>query len=126
MERRTLRNPRYSLRAYARDLGVSPSTISEVLNGHHSLSMDRANELSTRLGWEEKEKRIFLAAVSDMHKSRYAPSLKREFQRSEPELSIGIAPSALPVFLDVVKDFEKKHPPRTEATTTVDLYVTEQ
>ncbi len=38
LEERTRANPAYSLRAFARDLGLAPSTLSEVLRGQKGLS----------------------------------------------------------------------------------------
>ena len=61
---RKSRNPQYSLRAFARDLGVSPSTISEILNGHHLPSTNRALTIVARLAWEDEQRQKFLDAVS--------------------------------------------------------------
>ncbi len=43
------RNPSYSVRAFARDLGVSPSHLSEFLSGKANLSYDRAPSLAEKL-----------------------------------------------------------------------------
>ncbi|MGZ3710379.1 MAG: hypothetical protein ACXVBE_01430 [Bdellovibrionota bacterium] len=37
MESRAARNPRYSMRSFAKDLGISPSRLSEVLKGRYGL-----------------------------------------------------------------------------------------
>ena len=39
---RKARRPQYSLRAFARDLGMSPSALSEFLAGQQGMSKDRA------------------------------------------------------------------------------------
>ncbi|MBX3018659.1 MAG: TIGR02147 family protein [Bdellovibrionaceae bacterium] len=48
-ERRT-RNPSYSLRAFARDVGVSPAALSQYLNRKRELSPKNRNSIVTRLG----------------------------------------------------------------------------
>lgn len=44
------KNPRFSLRAFAKRLGVSPSHLSRVLNGKKSLSLETAVQISRELG----------------------------------------------------------------------------
>ncbi len=55
LERRCGRNPYYSLRAFARDLGMSPPRLSNILNGKHGLSVSAAREVSRHLGWSAVE-----------------------------------------------------------------------
>lgn len=49
-ELRKRRNSQYSIRAFARDLNLSPSHLSEFLSGKTSLSPSRVEKLSERLG----------------------------------------------------------------------------
>jgi uncharacterized protein (TIGR02147 family) len=46
---RKKRRPQYSLRAFARDIGLSPSTLSEILNGKLFLSEERVIQVSKKL-----------------------------------------------------------------------------
>ena len=46
---RQRRNPRYSLRAFARDLELSPSTLSEILNGRHRPQAATIGKICQRL-----------------------------------------------------------------------------
>lgn len=48
---RSSSNPSYSLRAFARDLKLSPSFLSEVLKGKRRLSHESLNFISEKLGW---------------------------------------------------------------------------
>jgi len=48
---RRLRNPRYSLRAFARDCKISPSRISEVFNQHNHLSIGSGLKIAEYLLW---------------------------------------------------------------------------
>ena len=50
LERRCRSNPRYSMRAFAKALGLSPSALSMVMAGHRGLSTDLAKRLSHKLG----------------------------------------------------------------------------
>lgn len=60
-------NPRYSLRAFARDLSLSPATLSYVMNGQKGLSMTVAQSVATSIGLNEKEKEIFCCLVESKH-----------------------------------------------------------
>lgn len=60
---RRLRNPRYSLRAFARDLSLSASTLSEVLSKHHNLSLKKAESVTRALGLSRERAASFLRAV---------------------------------------------------------------
>lgn len=46
---RKLANPRYSLRAYAKKIGLSIGTLSYLLNGKSSITVERAREILNRL-----------------------------------------------------------------------------
>lgn len=52
---RCLRNPAYSLRAFARHVGLSPSHLSRVLNGRKSLSREAALKIALELDLSEEQ-----------------------------------------------------------------------
>ena len=43
-------NPHYSLRAYARDLGIHSSTLSQILKGKRPLPLKNSVEIVKKLG----------------------------------------------------------------------------
>jgi uncharacterized protein (TIGR02147 family) len=57
-------NPRYSLRAFARDLGLSPASLSEVLSGKKGLSRKRAEMIVEKLDLNAGARSDFLLAVN--------------------------------------------------------------
>ena len=65
--RRIRQNPRYSLRAFARDLRLSPSRLSEVLSGKQGLSRQAAKAITERLGWRGSEAERFIDLVESQH-----------------------------------------------------------
>lgn len=67
LERRRERNPAYSLRAMARDVGLAPSRLSEVLSGKAGLSSARAAAIADRLGLSGTERAAFLQQVRSRH-----------------------------------------------------------
>lgn len=67
LEDRCQRNPRYSLRAYARDLGLQPGKLSEILRARCGLSGSLAGILADRLKLSAHEKRHFVAMVESEH-----------------------------------------------------------
>jgi uncharacterized protein (TIGR02147 family) len=68
-ERRVYRHPRYSLRAFARDVGVSPSRLSEVLNGQGTVSRRTAAIIAKALGLTGQDA-SYLAALADLENAR--------------------------------------------------------
>jgi uncharacterized protein (TIGR02147 family) len=63
------KNPAYSLRAMASQLGLAPSTLSEVMNAKRNISVERANTLATKLGLSKAQKEFFCLLV-DYEKSK--------------------------------------------------------
>ncbi len=76
--RRTERNSFYSLRAFARDLEVSPSRLSEAINGVRGISLDFAKKVCLKIGLDKQWTEIFLTSVSAMHAR--SPKIKRDSQ----------------------------------------------
>jgi DNA-binding MarR family transcriptional regulator len=56
---RRQRNPRYSLRAYARDLRIAPGILSQVLNGKRRLTVAQSNTISRLLGLDGAARAAF-------------------------------------------------------------------
>lgn len=67
LETRCQRNPRYSLRSFARDLGISAPRLSHVLKGTYGLSRVAAEKLGRRLGWGPAEIESFVDLVESEH-----------------------------------------------------------
>lgn len=63
LESRTRSNPRYSLRAFARDLGLSAPRLSRVLRGEQGLSLPAAKKIAERLGFAPGERERFCQLV---------------------------------------------------------------
>ncbi|WP_413291220.1 DUF4423 domain-containing protein [Bdellovibrio sp. HCB337] len=70
---RAAKNPRYSWSAFARDLGLGVSTLSEVLNGKYGLSSVRAREVAKRLH------------LTESHCEHFCDLLAAQFSRSKEE-----------------------------------------
>lgn len=64
---RRAQNQSYSRNAFARDLGIYPSQLSEVFKGRKGLSEDAARKLSKKLKLSEKEERVFILSVKAKH-----------------------------------------------------------
>lgn len=58
------KNPRYSLRAYARDLNISASRLTETLNRQSHLSTTVVNQISQSLKLDKKQTQYFGMLVS--------------------------------------------------------------
>lgn len=61
---RILSNPNYSLRAFSRDLSLSPGFLSSVLSGSRRLSSEMGNKVADNLKLNSKEKEYFIATIA--------------------------------------------------------------
>lgn len=81
LDRRVAKSPGYSLRAFARFLGIQPARLSEFLNGKAGLSVKRAHSILERIGVRGSEREHLLDSVSaDFSRS------KRERERARTRL----------------------------------------
>ncbi|MBI2520369.1 MAG: DUF4423 domain-containing protein [Bdellovibrio sp.] len=67
LETRCSKNAHYSLRAFSRDIGLSPSLVSGILNSRHGLSRKAAEKITTRLGYNAPESQYFCDLVESAH-----------------------------------------------------------
>jgi uncharacterized protein (TIGR02147 family) len=77
--------PRYSLRSFARDLEISPSRLSHVLNGRYGLSPQAAKEICEKIKWTSSESEFFCALVESTH-ARSTEQKKRAKQKVQKSL----------------------------------------
>lgn len=66
---RLRRNAGYSLRAFARDIGMQPSKLSEVLRGIRGLSKKTAERVAKQIKLSSQETSVFLSLI-DLHQRR--------------------------------------------------------
>lgn len=97
LKQRRRRNTRYSLRSFARDLGLSPSYLSQSLQGTRVPAEDTVKRIARQLRWnEQKRERLLLAgrlAKTKSHESRSElqqnleslPATDEDFERVDLE-----------------------------------------
>ncbi len=66
-EARKARNPKYSLRAFARDIALAPSQLSDFFAEKKGLSFENAALIAARLKMSEEEIKIFCTEVEADH-----------------------------------------------------------
>lgn len=92
LSRRQARNARYSLRSFARDLGLAPPRLSDILRGRYGLSGAAAAELAVKLRMTEREAaRLRDLAEAEHGRSRLARENARQrlqLERSEESISL--------------------------------------
>jgi uncharacterized protein (TIGR02147 family) len=79
---RKARNASYSVRAFARDLGLSPAFVSQIMSGKRNLSLQQKLKLAAHLGIAVKELTVKTSPKSD---ARRALQLKTIEQTLEHE-----------------------------------------
>lgn len=72
LDRRKRRNPSYSQRAFARDLGLRPNRLSEILRAKQGLSGRSGDAVAVRLPFSEEEREHFRQLVLAEHASTAA------------------------------------------------------
>ena len=63
-QRRSAKNSRYSARAFARSLGVHPSTLCRVMSGKQGLSLRLCTQIAGSLKLQPPTEREFIASVA--------------------------------------------------------------
>lgn len=103
-ETRASRNARYSLRAYARDLGLAVSTLNELLSGKYGLSKDRALLVGKKLNLNERQSAHF----ADLFKMKHARNeIERRQARQQVQERLNQSVSSLTV--DAFKTISEWH-----------------
>lgn len=67
LEQRMTKNPRYSLRAFAKDMQIAPALMSDILNGRRGLSRSSALHLARRMDLNPSETELFCDLVESKH-----------------------------------------------------------
>lgn len=95
LKSRTQRNPKYSLRAFARDLGISPARLSRILSARAVSSRAMTLKIGSKLGFKDEKLDWFIALVE----SRYGknPTEKAAAQALVDRYSEGILTKKLTV-----------------------------
>lgn len=61
--KRSKKNNHYSLRAFARDLELAPSHLSNLLKGKSGLSIESASRIASKLSWPSRKTKFFIETV---------------------------------------------------------------
>lgn len=65
-----LRNPSYSLRALATKAGLSPSALSEILNGKRKVTTERATKILNKMGVSPEKSEFILKSMTSLGGSK--------------------------------------------------------
>ncbi|WP_413290388.1 TIGR02147 family protein [Bdellovibrio sp. HCB337] len=91
-EKRVARNPSYSQRAFARDLGLAISTLTELMKGKYGLSSERALDVGQRLSLSEAQCQHFADlftmkfARSDVAKKKAKAAVQKRLSQVAQEI----------------------------------------
>jgi uncharacterized protein (TIGR02147 family) len=61
------KNPAYSARAFARDIGLSPQMLNRVLRGQSGISAHVASEIAEKLNFDAHDRELFIALAESRH-----------------------------------------------------------
>ena len=85
LEKRALKNPRYSMRAFARDIGISAPRLSDILKQRYGLSKSAALSIAGKLGFNQKETTYFCDLVESQH-GRSDAIRKKALERAQSNI----------------------------------------
>ncbi len=92
----------YSIRSFARDLGINSSTLAGAMQGRYGISVETAKKIGSKLRFSDKQKQFFVDLVESQHS-------RATFQKHE-------AAKRLKKHLNLVK-LEPMPPGEVELTT---------
>lgn len=84
-KQREKKNQAYSLRAFARFLGVSPAYVSQIFARKRILSELKAKDFAKRFKWNAKKRNLFFALIQ--YEKTIDPQLKADFLEQIENLS---------------------------------------
>lgn len=84
--KRKKKNPRFSLRAYAKYLAMSHGKLSEVFSNKRCLTPTLARRIMVKLDWSTEQKRLFLDAIEFESKAAQRKKLLARLKQIEAEL----------------------------------------
>jgi uncharacterized protein (TIGR02147 family) len=93
LARRCEKNPRYSLRAYARAMGIDPTAVSRFLSGKQIPSYRLAQQIFATLDFSPEEQDQFLSSLAATHRARGLQRLEpifRQYQPSGPPADLSV------------------------------------
>ena len=82
LDRRLQHNPRYSQRAFARDLKLSPGALSEIVNGKRAITAKLVFKIEKALGLTETEVSHLLSLLGQKKKGEEASEVKSKKEMS--------------------------------------------
>ncbi len=87
-ERRVQKNSHYSRRAFARDLSLSASFLSQILTSKKKLSPDKASIIVNKIQCSQKQKDLFLTLVrlADAKSDEYKATIRKELSKKNKNL----------------------------------------
>lgn len=85
IENRKEKNPRYSLRAFARYLGMGSSTLSRILSGQQELSHSACKNIIKKLKFNRDDCVLFIASIAEERKRRAYKLLYNIIEDSDGE-----------------------------------------
>ena len=78
LTRRQSRNPSYSLRSFAKALGISATALSEALNGKRCLRRDSAQKIADRLAIPPEDRPKFILSAMGIENGEVSGMKPRE------------------------------------------------
>src|SRR4051812_43989704 len=85
LQRRCERNPRYSVRAFARALGIDVGTVSKLLSGKQMPSMKLAKRLLAVIELSAEDERAFLSSLAESQKARKLQRVSSAFRNFDAD-----------------------------------------
>ena len=106
--RRKTKNPIFSMRAYARLLGIDPGTLSRVLSGQQRLSLQSGVQIVKRLDLTQDEQNQLLESLVEERKEQAWAFISTQLESSEDTIKNSHAAESIIVRPDVDADSNER------------------
>lgn len=97
------KNGRYSLRGFARNLGIDPGSLSKTMAGTMIPSWELSERIAGGLKLTAQEQRLFLGSIAELQRARAQRRLNpnaRDFEHSYDEPETDLSPEAFAIISD--------------------------
>lgn len=126
LQARKERNQRYSLRAFARDLGISASRLTSVLKGTYGLSPEAATLIAPKLEVDLEQQALFISLVAKHHGRSRRERIQGEqqyqtFLQTKKGTEIGAAKKLIDDCIQKLKSPQDRTVDRGELESTLNL-----
>lgn len=79
LKKRQKKNPSYSVRRFAQQIGLPAGALSEILKGKRKMTLKRAKQVVDKLNLTDRERHHLLTHMGETHKMKRRPAIEADY-----------------------------------------------